>query len=901
MVMSNFKFNNPWLLFLIIPLAALIVVGFFLMKKEKRYLKKNIISLSLHIVIAVLISIAFADPRYLVIDKETEVYVLVDASASEKTSTDRIDQVIEKVRDEALKIPNTKVGVIPFAKEAMTLVEPGGSFHSINDIYNNVNFDYTATNLEEALLYTSDEFKPESYKRIVLVSDGKETDGTAINTLETLMEQGITVDAVNLLADFPEEISLTGINYTDNTYLNREEELEVLINASSPSNSTVNLYKNNKLETSKKTYLSNGLNVVTFPLETSKADVNKYKVVVKEQTGSEFKDTFSENNSRSFVQSVSADFKVLFLGSDNAEFNKFKNLANLSSSTTLDSFINKKDVPFTLEELIKYDEIVLSNLDLTTLNHYEELVKNLSSAVSIYGKSVFTFGSTHVGNTNDPALVSYNDLLPVQYQPDDSRALVLVLDSSGSMGGNHIDMVKAGSKEIVKKLDINDSIAVVTFETNTVVPVTMTTIRNETNRQQIIDKIDKIKVGGGTNMMNALDEAFKQIQGVTAEYKNIVSLTDGLAGDSINDLKKYVTSMSFSNISSSFINVGGENGEGEELLKTLAKLGNGQYRYCKDSSDLKDIMVDTIGQEIIDTIIEKDSPIIYQMEKDFSMKDGVLNNLENVTGYNYCRMKSGANTVLSVRYIHTNSENELSVIAIPLYAYWNFGAGKVSSFTSTLSTSWTNKFWNAASGKKFFDNILTQSLPERFNKSILNVDFKANGSSTKVKVSSNVDTENSKISVQISSLEDESINSTYDLIYDGNSFSYDVPTPKVGFYKTIVSFSKLNPTTNTYELVERADTIYSFDYSSEFNFFDDTKNNLLNQISSQCGGTILAENNIHFDISSNQLTEASYASLMVWILLAAVILYLADIVVRKSLFKKKVKKEETEEIRDNYF
>ena len=134
--MNNFKFNNPWLLFLIIPLVVLIVVGFFMMKKEKRYTKKNIISFSLHLVIAVLISVAFADPSYLTVDKETDVFILVDASASEKTSTDRIDKAIKDVRGAALETPNTKVGVIPFAKEAKTLVELGGSFNSINDIYN---------------------------------------------------------------------------------------------------------------------------------------------------------------------------------------------------------------------------------------------------------------------------------------------------------------------------------------------------------------------------------------------------------------------------------------------------------------------------------------------------------------------------------------------------------------------------------------------------------------------------------------------------------------------------------------------------------------------------------------------------------------------------------------------
>ena len=340
--MNNFKFNNPWLLFLLIPLVALTIVGFFLMKKEKRYSKKNIISFSLHLVMAVLISFAFADPQYLAIDKETDVYVLVDASASEKTSVDRLDQTIKDIRDEALKTPNTKVGVIPFAKEAKTLVELGGNFDTLNDVYSDETFDYSATNIENALLYTAEKFNPDAYKRIVLISDGNETDGEAINTIETLMEQGITVDVVNLEADFPVEISLSGINYTDNTYLNREESVEALINASTPGNVKVNLYKDNSLIESKNAYLGNGANVVTFPLDTSTRGEFSYRVEVCAHEGDEFKDTFLENNVRSFVQNVSGDFNILFLGTSESQLNKFKDMAALTEETQIDSYINQK-------------------------------------------------------------------------------------------------------------------------------------------------------------------------------------------------------------------------------------------------------------------------------------------------------------------------------------------------------------------------------------------------------------------------------------------------------------------------------------------------------------------------------------------------------------------------------
>ena len=53
-------------------------------------------------------------------------------------------------------------------------------------------------------------------------------------------------------------------------------------------------------------------------------------------------------------------------------------------------------------------------------------------------------------------------------------------------------------------------------------------------------------------------------------------------------------------------------------------------------------------------------------------------------------------------------------------------------------------------------------------------------------------------------------------------------------------------------------------------------------------------------MSNNQLAESSYVSLMVWILLAAVIIYLVDITIRKSIFRKKEKKE-VNQVADNYF
>ena len=133
-----------------IPLVAGVIVGFFMMKKEKRYNKRNIISLVLHLLLCVSLSFAFANPQILVTNSNTDVYILADASASSKESQTKIDKAINKTKEEAEKVPGTKVGVIAFGKNAAVLSKPGERFNSIKDAYSNNSFDDTATDIKSA-------------------------------------------------------------------------------------------------------------------------------------------------------------------------------------------------------------------------------------------------------------------------------------------------------------------------------------------------------------------------------------------------------------------------------------------------------------------------------------------------------------------------------------------------------------------------------------------------------------------------------------------------------------------------------------------------------------------------------------------------------------------------------
>ena len=122
--MNNIDIKNPWLGLIAIPIIVLVIIFFFRIPKQKRKFVKNRISLGLHMLMSLTLALAFMDIRFLHSGKDTELYILVDCSDSEKIASDRIDELIKEVYDK--QIINTKIGVVAFAKDYRVLTPLGG-------------------------------------------------------------------------------------------------------------------------------------------------------------------------------------------------------------------------------------------------------------------------------------------------------------------------------------------------------------------------------------------------------------------------------------------------------------------------------------------------------------------------------------------------------------------------------------------------------------------------------------------------------------------------------------------------------------------------------------------------------------------------------------------------------
>ena len=76
-----------------------------------------------------------------------------------------------------------------------------------------------------------------------------------------------------------------------------------------------------------------------------------------------------------------------------------------------------------------------------------------------------------------------------------------------------------------------------------------------------------------------------------------------------------------------------------------------------------------------------------------------------------------------------------------------------------------------------------------------------------------------------------------------------------------------------------------FDYSKEYNLFEQHDGELLYRLSRSTGSTSV--NEINYETLSSEIEFRSYRSTMMWLLFASLAIFLVDIFIRKSEFKKK--------------
>jgi len=105
---------------------------------------------------------------------------------------------------------------------------------------------------------------------------------------------------------------------------------------------------------------------------------------------------------------------------------------------------------------------------------------------------------------------------------DETIAVVLVLDRSGSMRGSPIKAAVAAASDFAGRLSESDSLGMVTFSSKVDVPVAPTT-----DRSAVVKHLARIRASGETALYDAVHWAIGALSREKVDRRALVALTDG--------------------------------------------------------------------------------------------------------------------------------------------------------------------------------------------------------------------------------------------------------------------------------------------------------------------------------------------------------------------------------------
>ena len=656
---------------------------------------QRVISLIVRIIIVVLLILSVADVQYLKTDDKLAVMFLADISDS--ISDDGLTKATDYV-NEALELRggNQQSGLIAFTDKAevvRALLKNGDEADAklelteVKKAWLETDEDAgDTTNIAQAIETAWGIFPANANKRIVLITDGVETQGDAVHTALRGKDFGIQIDTVPIYPSDEPEVMVQRLDMPAQVKQGAPFNVEVLIHSNHEDVAEIRLFKN-KFEVAKQeARLEEGENRVIFTQTAMESGTLTYDALCRST-----KDTRYDNNRALGIVSVSGKPKVLLIDENEAQA-RYLTRALEDAKIRVD-VRNGLGVPNELADLQNYELVIFSNVPANRLTQNQmELIRTY---VQDLGGGFMMLGSENSFGLGGYYKTPIETILPVQTDTEKKKetpslAIVLVIDKSGSMGGIKIELAKAAARATVELLGKRDKIGVVAFDGS---PFWIAEMHDASDKMYLSDQIGSITASGGTNLYPALEQAYFALTETTAKLKHVIVLSDGQSQD--GDWYGIASSMRNERITISTVGIG--SGADMNLLGNLANWGGGRDYFTQDPYNVPQIFAKETVTASKSAII--DEPFIPQRIKPTQVLSGIdLELAPFLLGYVATQPRPTAEVFL------------VSDRGDPLLASWQYGLGKSVAFTSDAKARWASDWLDWGGYGKFWTQLVRDTM-----------------------------------------------------------------------------------------------------------------------------------------------------------------------------------------------
>ncbi len=645
-------------------------------------------------------------------DRMAVMYVLDQSdSIAAQTREPMFDYAIRSAERHRNRSRNDLAGVVTFGREAAIEVPPLEDELPRLSHRERSEIRSDATNLAAALELARSAMPDDTRRRIVLVTDGNETRGQAHSVMQRLAEAGIGLDLVPGSVEAGADVLAEKIDLPTEIRLGRPFDARVVLTAYPDGDSVEPL--RGRLSVTRSSGGTDELLIDTAVELPPGKTVIPLRHTIDRPFPYTFEATFTpddpgddareQNNRVTGFANVRGKSRVLLVEPHDRS-GEWDWLADQLRDEKIEVVVQSSDNTFgSLAELQAFDSVILANVPrvsgdsgnaIVTISdaQIEMLVRNTqqlgAGLLMIGGPDSFGAG----GWTGTPI----ERAMPVDFEIKNSLvsavgALMLVMDVSGSMAGEKIEMCKAAARESVKMLRPSDSVGVLTFDTETqeVIP-----LQPVAERTHLLPLISRIGVGGGTDLYPAMERGFTSLSRNDAAVKHMIVLTDGITPD--NDFSRLTRRMKERGITVTSVAIGDD--ADVNLMRQIATIGGGKLYHV-------------LSPQAVPQIVMRESrrvsrPLIFEDDRGFepmvALPHAILQGVgapPPIFGYVMTTPKDNplVQTLLTSP-MPQRAEN-------PILAAWQYGLGRTAVLTTDGGQRWSKDWKEWSGGGKLYAQL----------------------------------------------------------------------------------------------------------------------------------------------------------------------------------------------------
>ncbi len=682
------RFASPWLLAPALILWALIVWRVRLLPRiyggRRRWIQGAIVLGGL----AAALAVGGLEIGHR-IDRLAVIYVL-DQSRSVAESESAREALAQMRAGAGGMEVGDRAGLVVVGAEAATdlLPSPDPPFGAVR-----ATVPRDATDLAAGLRRALADLPAEHAGRIVLISDGVENRGDALDVAAVAAGRGVSIDVLPVERAPAPEVAVERVRVPRTARPGEPIEIRVVTRASRRTPARVRVTRGGATIAEAVTELREGHDLLVLRDEAPDAGVHRYEVLVEPLE--EGLDVGRENNEGGAFLRVTGNSRVLVVAAEPPTAAALTRALRASGMTA--ELVAPSGMPAGLGELAGYDLLVLSDVEARTftsdqLTMLQSYVRDLGGGLLMAGaRDSFGLGG-YTGTPVEDALPARFDLR--QRRDRVSLAMVIAIDKSGSMmmaaggGRTKLDLANEAAARSALLLSAADRVGVMHVDTAVTWTQAMVSVDDP---EAIASRVRAAQPGGGgIDVDVAMEASFDALRGEQTQLKHFLLFSDGSDSQQLAGTREMVRRALRDNITTSIVSMG--NGVYTPELEHLSRLGEGRFYIVEDLNELPRIFTQetieasraALVQEPFEATPAAPSPVLRGID---------FGGAPPLGGYSVVDPKGRAEILLRAK-----DED-------PLLAVWQHGVGRSAVFTTDVGAELGRPWLGWAGYGVLFDQL----------------------------------------------------------------------------------------------------------------------------------------------------------------------------------------------------